>query len=292
MTLIAFATYGDRAEFITDTASYTRYVESMGRTTKHLTLNHIDTAVLAQGDSLFGDYVQVGALQAGGQAADYDQLVDDSQEWVSRYWCQVRDDAADPDKISDSAIFFIGWSNRHQAFTAHALDSADGFVPRRIRSAWVTPSPFTYRPSRIEARRAREWMDDADDARTEEHMARWQGRPVLQAPGSVAEWVELAKTVRDQRALESYLRVIVAGQVIHTRLERGAVTSRVVHEFTDAGEEFQQLIAFTKHPQAQTMPCWCESGKRFVDCHLAPTLDEPCGCRSGQTFRECCAVAS
>jgi uncharacterized protein YchJ len=37
----------------------------------------------------------------------------------------------------------------------------------------------------------------------------------------------------------------------------------------------------------QVQACWCDSGKRFVDCHPADQIDQPCGCGSGETFGEC-----
>jgi hypothetical protein len=285
MTLIAFATYGDHAEFITDTASYTRYVTSMGKTTKHLTLNHIDTAVLTQGNSGFGADVQAGSLQAGGQVANFDEFVETAPRWIREQW--EIDSAGHA--LSESAVFLIGWSDQHSKFTVYALASEDNFQPRRISAPWVIPSPWQYRPSRIELGRARDYMGD-DDPNREDFLGLWEAKPVLQAPRSIDEWLDLGKTVREQRALTHFMRVIVAGSLIHTRLDRGSVTTKTIHEFNDAGEEFLQLIAYTQHPQATGMACWCDSGKKFVDCHLAPHMDESCGCGSKKTFRECCSV--
>lgn len=297
MTLIAFATYGDHAEFMTDTASYTRHVESMGRTTKHLTLNHIDAAVLTQGDSLFGDHVQGGALQVGGRVYTFDEFLESAPEWIKPIWADVVAEKARPEHIADSAVILIGWSDQHSEFVSYVLASVEDFVPRRIRSAWAVPSPWTARPGRFEMARVREALVyDKEVGRTQrepdEILDLWKAKPVLPRPASVDEWRDLGVAIRDQRAMEQMLQVIVAGELIHTRLDRGAVTSKVIHQFNDAGEEFQALIAWTRHPQAQTMACWCDSGDRFVDCHLAPELDQPCGCGSAETFRECCAVSA
>lgn len=277
MTLIAFATYGDHAEFIHDSASYTLSGSEFGRCAKSMTLNHLDAAILTQGHARFGDDAKAGALQASGQVATFDELAATAPQWLRSMWSQQ------PHEPCDSTVFLIGYSTEAQAFAAYAYASEQEFKRIEVTRPWVMPTPWNLRPSDVElgrftARRA----GREDMART------WASKPTLPAPRNAAEWVSLAQTVREHRALEQTDKTFVAGDVQHTRLDRGAVTSRIVYSFDDSGEEFNRMVAGTHHPIGQVSPCHCGSGQRFIDCHLAPHLDEPCGCGSGDIFRECC----
>lgn len=287
MTLIAFALYGDHAEFLTDTASYTSGAEQMGKCTKSVLIHHLDSAVLSQGDGQFGYNIKNAALQLAGHVTDYDQLVQAIPEHAQDLWRrQIEDQGAEP---VESVFFLIGFSGKSEAYTAHAYASEEGFIPVEVTQPWVMPAPWSLRPSTLELERIKEWMRDHPD--TSEAARIWSTRPTLTAPASVDEWRDLGLTCRTERSLQGgYARVIVAGGLLHTHLERGGAMTRNLAEFNDAGEEFLQMISFTQHPQAQVMACWCDSGERFIDCHLAPHLDQPCGCKSGETFRECCAV--
>lgn len=84
----------------------------------------------------------------------------------------------------------------------------------------------------------------------------------------------------------------MAGDVFHTRIQRGELHTRRIHSFDDTGEGFQRMVEGTHHPVAQLMPCWCGSGDIALDCHLLADLDQPCRCGRPEpkTFRECCAV--
>ena len=294
MTMIAFATYGDRAEIITDSASYNQNGSAIGRTSKVLTIPHLDAAVATQGDSLFGVLAKSAVLQVAGQLATFDDVVAAMPRHLREIWAERREDWAD---ASDSIIFLLGYSARSERFEAYlfATDRGD-LEPSRVGAPWVTPCPWSFKPSLVDVKRLREWSRDAAAAAGEadqghEAVQLWMTKPPMTAPATVDEWVDLAKQVREERALSGYATVYVAGDVFYTRIARGEATTRKVHTYDDEGDEFLQMIEGTQHPVAQLMPCWCESGKAFLDCHLAPQLDERCQCNmSDKTFRECCAV--
>ncbi len=264
MTLIAFATYGDHAEFITDTASYTHRVTHLGRTTKHLTIPHIDTAVLSQGDSDFGTAVMTGALITAAQVSTFDELIETAPGWLAALW-QGRTEAPDTGPPTESVAFLLGWSDTEQEFTAYAFASEQEFKAHRVNRTWVMPCPWDYRPMALELRRMRGWMADHPDV--DQAADIWSHRPPARTPQSVDEWVALAKLARQQRSVDDHFaHVIVAGDVFHTRLSRGEVATRRVHRFNDSGEEFAKMLRWTLHPTALAEPCLCESGNTYGEC--------------------------
>lgn len=286
MTLIAFATYGtDRIEFITDSARYTRRVSEMGRTTKHLTINHLDAAVLTQGDSSFGDTVKSSCLKAAEDLGTFDAMTDTAPDWLAhlRKLCV---DAGETPEEDESNVFLLGWSDRASKFVAYAFPSAAGFEPSKINGLWAMPAPWAMRPSALELDHIK--RNFADDEHLDRIVDSWSKKPTRPAPRSTEEWVALACEAREQRALNAgFAHVIVAGDVFHTKLKRGSVETRRVHTFNDSGEEFLSLVEYTEHPIALAGPCWCESGRTYGDCHAR---EFPCGCRSGKSFGECCMM--
>lgn len=274
MTLIAFATYGDHAEFITDTASYTHRVTHLGRCTKHLTIPHIDAAVLAQGDSDFGVAVKTGALVTSGQVSTFDELVETAPEWLAALYrdrCETGN--GDP---GESVAFLLGWSDTEQEFTAYAFASEREFKAHRVTRTWVMPCPWDYRPTALELRRMRRWMEGHPDVDAAADI--WSRRAPVRTPQSVDEWVALAKLARQQRSVdERFANVIVAGDVFHTRIARGEVATRRVHRFNDSGKEYAKMLSGTLHPTALAAPCWCESGATFGDCHAKAEQEDVSG---------------
>ena len=282
MTMIGFATYGDHAEFITDTASYTKYVEELGTATKHLTLHHLDAAVLTQGNGHFGELAKSAALQVAGQVTGFDELTREVTRWLN----EMHDQANNPEQCT---VFLIGYSEQAEEFVAYAYASEQQFKGVRV-SRWISPAPWTVRPSGIELRRTRAYAAGGDETR----IALWprvestwtQCHPMV-APASIDEWVTLAQTVREQRCLDDYAQIIVHGKVMHTRLERGNAHTTVIHDFGDDVHEQLKMLNGTRHPLGQMQACWCESGETYRDCHLRWAWGQPCGCTSGRAFQEC-----
>ena len=285
MTMIGFATYGDHAEFITDTASYTKYVENLGLATKHITINHIDAACLTQGNSRFGDLAMSALLQVAGQVVGFDELTLHAPKWLDEMH-------ADAERPEDCLVFLIGYSEGAGEFVAYVYASEQGFKRVKV-TRWISPAPWTMQPSGIELRRTRRYIDQADQSRADlwpQVEASWTKCPKMTAPTSIDEWVDLAKLVREQRCLDNFAQIIVHGKVIHTRLERGTVASSVAHDFGSDGAALLKMLRSTRHPLGQMQECWCKSGQTHRDCHLRFAWAEPCGCGSGETFEVGCMV--
>lgn len=290
MTLIGIATYGDRAEFITDTVWYTRYVEQLGVTTKHMTLNHLDAAVLTGGNSEFGDYAQVSARKLGDVCATFDEMVE-------RYQATLRGIRQDIDKIegdSPATAFLVGYSHDAGEFVIYVYAEEQDWKPLRV-SQWLMPTPWSFRPSGIEARRVAGDMLAADESRADRWPTvepLWRGQQKWPAPTSEEDWLGLAQMAHEQRTVDNYCQTLVLGSIVHTRLERGAVTTRVLGNLTHTDEEYANILAQTRHPIGQMQACWCDSGQTFRDCHLRPYWTERCACGhpAGRTFYECCMV--
>lgn len=298
MTMIAFAVYGDHAEFITDSVSYAPGCSTLDRCTKFMNLPHLDMAVMCQGDSHFNEDAKLATMQVSNQLPTFDQVVHDMPSHLRELWARRVDDFPG---ASPSIVFLIGYSTERKRFTAWSLAAdRDDFEPLEMHAPYVMPIPRTLRPDRLQAQRFRQWERQSAADRGEEPeghkiLAVWMQRPELTAPASTEEWVDLARLVREQRAETDYAGVIVHGDVFHTRLARGEVHTRRIHTFDETGDGFLRMIEGTQHPQAQLMLCYCGSGQVFLDCHLAPDLDKPCKCgRWGtpKTFRECCALTA
>jgi hypothetical protein len=270
-------------------ASYTRILEKMGKTTKSVVIHHVDTAVLTQGDSQFGYDIKSVASQIAGQVANYDELMEVIPKHARRMWAE--DIELRGLEISPAVGFFVGWSDRAGAFVAHAMASDDDFATRRVTDPRVMPMPWSLRLSDLGLERMME--AERDHPQLDKIVEMWRSKALPARPESLEDWHGLGFRIREERSLSTHFgRVIVAGELVHTRIQRGGSITQTIAEFNDEGEEFMQMIGYSQHPQAQVMPRWCDSGERFIDCHLAPHVDEPCGCGSGQTFRECCSVGA
>lgn len=263
MTMIGFATYGDHAEFITDTSTYTLNVERLGRTTKHLTIAHLDAAVLTQGDTDFGVLTKLNTLTHAGEVSTFDELVENMPELLTELW-QVRAGREGQTAPSASVAFLLGWSDTAQEFVAFVFPSDRDFKRMQVKGTWLMPMPWSYRPTGLEMRRLR--IDLSYHPQVDEAIEAWRSKPAVSRPSSVEDWIQLAQEAREQRSMEVAGRVLVTGDVIHTRLGRGEVTTRRVHRFNDFGDELLWMLRGTKHPLAAYSPCYCDSGRPMVEC--------------------------
>lgn len=282
MTMIGIAVRGDHAEILTDSGRYTRHMQRLGTASKVRHFTHLDTALVVQGDATFGA-VAAAWIDSGGFGT-FDELLDAAPDALSFAWGQSTG--------TEPIAFLVGYSDAAGEFRGYALPAEHGFTPEPFEF-FLIPMPWTARPTDLELSRFKTFLaenhPDRDD--TAETLAMWTGKQPLAVPADPADWVDLAKRVRKERALIDYGRVSVSGKVHLARLGRGTYRTRVVHEYNDSGAEFQALVTGTLHPQSQLGPCPCGSGARYIDCHLAPWLDKPCDCGSGKNLRECCAVA-
>ncbi len=237
MTLIAFHAQPDRADIITDTLSYTRTARHLGHTSKVTLMPHLDAAVMTQGSTDFAKAWTAEALTAA-EAADFDEFAERVGEALPVLWRRLPGVGDDCERgRANSAVFVVGYSPRRRSFTAHGWASDFAFRRMDLDGLHVMPSPLGVRPSELELRRLGRHFDVyfGDTAPVD----RLRRLPPPAAPGSDAGWVELAKTVRADRALAdlySGFKTYVGGSVIHTRLTVGAATQRRVHTFDDTGD--------------------------------------------------------
>jgi hypothetical protein len=306
MTLIAFATHRDRAEIITDTQTYTHNGTRMGHHSKVLTLPHLEAAMMAQGSTGFEARWHVQALYLARQAVDFDDLVREAPGQLRYVWTELAGEMAEENathgrsaEVTNSVVFLVGYSATERSFVAYGYASDFDFESMRLDGVYAMPSPLDRRPGDVELHRIRkhlrtyaEWLGD-DVAKADMATDRLGSLPPGPVPRKPADWVDLAKKIRRDRAMariESGLKNHVGGDVIHTTVRVGSSTNRRIHTFADSGAEFAQMMAGTLHPISQAGPCECGSGKRYVDCCLRDMADEPCPCRSEKTFADCCSV--
>jgi hypothetical protein len=220
MTLIGIATYGKYAEFITDTMSYNPNARTLGRTTKSRTLNHIDAAILTQGNAHFGDLAKATLSVLADNMPDFDGLVETAPTALCALW-----ESQDSWGVYGGTVFLVGYSPEAAEFRAFSLAfDRNRFSPEPIMAPHVMPSPFTVAPSPMELDRLTKTTKKAgagaDYMRAFTEV--WPSRPILRAPKNKTEWQRVAMDCREQRALDQgRTRTFVGGDVHHTRLSRG-----------------------------------------------------------------------
>ncbi|GEP38583.1 hypothetical protein NPS01_22460 [Nocardioides psychrotolerans] len=292
MTLIGFATYGDRAELITDTLSYASNLSSLGYCTKHHTIPHLDAVVMTRGDSAFSTYATTGTLTVSQDVDDFDQLVEQAPALLRALWGHHTDD--EHLRMASSTLYLMGYSPEQKKFTAHMFFSDQDFKHVRVHGSLVMPSPWDFAPSGYEMRLLKDSTRPHRQSLESRLVLaeRWRVKPVLPRPSSVDEWRALAISVREQRTLNPFFTILVGGQVMHCLVERGRSVTTSIHTFDDTGDELGKMVNGTCHPASQKAPCWCGSGLSFRDCHLAAYFAEghTCDCQSGRSFEDCCRV--
>ncbi len=296
MTLIAFHAQQHRADIVTDTRTYAHCARRLHRTSKVMTLPHLDAAVICQGSTGFASHWNTQARHLAAQTPTFDHLLEATESATIRTWNDLVDDVDAANEafgaegaIAPSVAFLVGLTSR--GFQAWQFASDNEFTPVQLTGLHVMPTPLDRRPSDLEAGRLLTHFHAAfGDAAPIRHLMR---QPAPAPPQTRAGWVDLALAVRRDRALcdlSSGFKTYVGGDVRHTILTPGAVSDARIHAFDDTGAEFEQMVAGSYHPIAQAAPCQCGSGTAYVDCCLAPLADQPCSCGSGQVFADCCRV--
>lgn len=312
MTMIAIACAADRAVLMTDTLAYTSNVAKVGHTSKFLVIPHLDAAVLAQGDGLFGDAAKVKLLAAAYAFSGLDTLLEVVPELLEEA-LEWRLGLDGPTPANDCAVFLVGYSDQAQRFVAYGFDSATDFQPFDLGETFAHPMPWDSKPSPLElARFRKDWpqpsevalnvlAEQVDPEALEEFLAttsqanavldEWEQELPLERPGTLGDWITLATKIRYTRATIGFCKVLVGGRVFLTMLRRdGSIENMKLLDFDDDGEQLADMVAGTEHPLAQVAPCACGSGKRYLDCCLTDRLDKPCTCGADLPFRECCMV--
>lgn len=287
MTMIAFAVRPDRVEVMTDSLGYTRMASQLSRTGKTVTIPHLDTIVATQGDKLYGNQAKSVALMVSADATTFDELADNMREPLRELW---RARVAEYPDASLGWVLAAGYSPRAGRFVGYWWAADNDFAPHRFDGLFVTPSPWTMLPSTVELARCEATLGKYQPDDVDVVIPAWRSREPGTVPETPEQWIDLAETVRQQRAVRDTgcLTTLVGGDVFHTTVKRGRVLSKRIHAFNDSGKEFRQMIAHTWHPQGQLAACWCGSGEQWMRCHGADALDQLCDCDSGQKFRDCC----
>src|SRR5450759_491796 len=294
VTLIAFSASKNRADILTDTWSYSFAGRYIGSDSKVQSIPHLDMAHATQGSCEFGALWGVGAVALAMHVGSFDGFVQEAGPFLLEAWNDTCERERTP-----SVVFIIGYSPEASCFRAYQFASDSDFERQDLEAPFIIPAPTDIRPSDLELARLKGSLlagqSESDKAEILTVFEDWHQRPGLVAPTTVKGWVRLGKHARESRALApsvtSGLKVFVAGSLYHAVLRRGEFTTSRVHTFNDAGAEFAQLVAGTLHPISQYGPCsYCDSGRPFVDCHLASFATQPCPCGSDKPFEACCSV--
>jgi len=293
MTLIAFSTSRNRADILTDTWSYSSGGRRIGSDSKVHAISHLDMAHAVQGSCEFEALWNLGAIALAMHVGSFDGFVQEAGPYLRAAWGDVRERPRTPSFVS-----IIGYSPEESRFRAYLFDSGSDFERQDLEAPFVIPAPGGMRPSKIELARLKDSLlagqSESDKAAILATLESWHQKPEFVAPTTVKGWVQLGKHARESRALvsaSSGLKVFVAGDLFHAVLKRGEFSQSRVHTFNDRGAEFAQLVAGTLHPISQYGPCgFCDSGRPFVDCHLASFATQPCPCGSDKPFEACCSV--
>lgn len=285
MTLVAIACRGDHAEFVTDSLNYTPSLRYMGFTTKAFPLPHLDAAILSQGDGEFAVVARAEAEELSKWAVDVDELVDGLAGPLRDAW-----DARPAEWPKVSRTFVVGWSPAAGEFISWLLHHETGFEPQRLPAMYMIPTPWDHKPAKWEAERV---ADEPVPAETREwlagHVADWLTKPEVPLPADDDDWEALVRGARG-RAVSSLCSWPVGGKIWLSHLRRGAYTTYAFAEFDTTDEDVLGLVGYSLHPDAQMRSCWCDSGERYIQCHLVEEYADPCRCQSGKQLWDCCLL--
>ncbi|WP_332643691.1 hypothetical protein [Aeromicrobium sp.] len=278
MTLIAFHACGDNAEIITDSLAYSHGARHLGEVTKVHHLHHLRAVLATQGDVWFGCAAGAHLSNISKHADDFDGLLSVAPAILRRIW-----EAEDFTDKAEAALFIIGWSPEASEFVSCGLDAKTDFEPWRIEGPFMIPTPHSLRPSEFE-------FGILEPAVSAEALASWREAAEMPTPQSPQDWVHLALTAWEDRALTpAPSRVFIGGSLYFTQLNYSAQATHRLFDFDPPDEDFLKMVEGTLHPRAQLAPCpFCESGKVFVDC--CADLDVECPCGSGSAIRDCCML--
>jgi len=291
VTLIAIACKGDTAEYVADSLSYSRSFRYTGHTAKSVVYHHIDAAVLAQGDSDFGSEVWTLFRRLTDAEPTFDAAVQRAPG-VLREACEAVAQACgwSDGHPRDARVFFVGYSEAEGRFVSWGFFRENDFEALRLPDMFILPTPWGLRPNAFELEEPVESEDAEWNAWAEGVLTEWRDRPEPTVPADRDEWGQLVNQARG-RAITELRRHPLGGKVFHTELSQGGMSfTTPLMEFDRTPQSRLELVGYTLHPLAQVRPCHCDSGRRYIECHLVEEFDDPCRCESGQPLRECCLL--
>ena len=285
MTLIAFSTGPDHADVVTDTWCYTQGGRRIDERAKLDVVGRGRVAVLAAGSSTFGDQWRLLAAEIAARSPTFDVFADAAGYALRRLWddyvTACRDHGWTP---HDSTAFAVGFSPARGRYTAYAWDTLLALERMTVDGLYVGPASSgralgTFERLRLEQMGAGTATLD-----------RWSSFEPFPTPQTDDDWRTLADEVRRTRTLATTpLHVFVGGDLVRARLRPDSTAVDVIHRFPD--DDFAQVVAGTLHPEGQAGPCpRCDSGRRYIDCHLTNLNTKPCPCGSSATFDGCCSI--
>lgn len=256
MTLIAIRTGPDHAEILSDTLAYGLGDTNFVHCHKVRALPHADMAIAGKGPGEFTAQWTALIDIHPDLGNDLDALDAEARKTLPEIWDEI--DNRDG-RRSRGWVYMVGWSPAQSRFIAWEYDSDAAFEAREVGrdEVFLNPQP-------------------SED---------------LPEPSDTAAWVRLGERIYQDCSLtlDQSQKTMIGGGLILTRIERGAVTQRRIHDLPEDDWRYRQMLIGTTHPVGQMGPCICGSGQPYMVCHL-PAFDPdwPCPCVvSGKPFVEC-----
>jgi hypothetical protein len=255
VTLISLHVEHDRATLLTDSLTYGPGLCDFTTSSKTLLLPHIDAAVTGKGPRELGTYWE--ATIGLNVVRSLEEMGDLAREELPACWEQTADRTG---SRAVGEIYHVGWSQQQGRFRAFEYSSEDGFQGRELTDS----SPFLSNPPAVD--------------------------PL--PPSTDTEWLHHGQVQYEHYALAtvwSGRKTMIGGELVLTRLERGAATQHRLYTFPTDDWRFRKMMIGAMTFEGQAGPCYCGSGLPQARCHLptALTPEAPCCCQSGKAFGAC-----
>jgi hypothetical protein len=258
MTLVAIRVETDHAEILTDTLCGGE--AHIGVSSKVTVLPHIDAAVCVRGRAeLAGMWLEIlhGHPAAVTTFDDLDPL---AETLLPGIWDTVRD------KDGLGRVIHVGWSAARGRMVAMEYCSENEFAGRDLTDLGFIchpdPSPLL----------------------------------IPNVPVSDDDWTALGELLYTRVSTLPALsgrQCPIGGDLILTRLDRGASSSRRIHTLVEVDGmaddwRIRDAMIGSVHWLGQLGPCICGSGQPWVVCCSAMWApDDVCPCGLGRAFRDC-----
>jgi hypothetical protein len=294
VTLIAINCQPKHAQILTDSAGYSPNLRHIGSVTKITHLHHLDAALMVGGHFNFGAWARSHIeTDMRFSVETYDDLIEAIPQAVPTLYDDYLESInANADDREVAVLLLVGFSTAANEFQAWEFGSDENFAPTPIAGTYLHPTPWHLRPSDREYRLLLEAYErlGADPGITADIRDLWLTKPAPNPNISPADLIELAKTTRENRSMGGGIHI--HGDLVHTSLRRGKVTTRTVWTFPADGPDFARFVSGTDHPVAQLADCYCGSGRNVLLCCRAGDHAKPCDCHSGKRFQDCCLTTT
>lgn len=252
MTLLAVRVEQDYAEILTDTLAYTPV--DFFTMSKVDVMPHIDAAVVGRGPTdlmhWWGNWRDLFMELYG----DLDELEALTPTALQQGW---EDGVREKDHVmglrNSAHIVQVGWSPSRERFVAYDHRQEDDFAPVEIAQFLTGPA---LEPTSTDL------------------------------PVSDEDWAGIGEAIYEQAGYTLGPHSYMGGDLLLTRVERGALSVRKIHTLPADDWRFRQMMIGTLHPEGQIGPCPCGKDQPFTLCHMAAMPRTwPCSCPDGQQGR-------